>query len=298
MTMKSIRHLKNLVCAPLFSCFAICGLFAQEEPGGYLFFGTEATALAGKSHYPIVSMDQKNIFVDIGTGVKKVSNRVPCGVRTELILTESFAEVLDMKFNTSSMRNIQRASQAVSDMHVASFQSEVEIARIQGFGGTTAEQELSEGDQQKITDIRQDNEDFQSGMQEGLDNGAFEADELVDTIHVKGTLIPRVDIEGAYCVVVVYYDREDPNTKEIEGRGSFARGRYVGDMLQDEIVELRVRCAVGEFNKETAEYRLHLFSRDGEQVAMSNSRGLKPLTVQEVATFRELAAKTALNKES
>jgi hypothetical protein len=80
----------------------------------------------------------------------------------------------------------------------------------------------------------------------------------------------------------------------MEGRGRFARAKYIGDLLAEEIVELRVRVSTGEFNKETAEFQMHLFTGDGEQVAMSNSRGLKPLTPQEVATFRELSAKTSL----
>lgn len=298
MLMKIVRCLKTLSVLSALSCFAGAGLFAQEAPGGYLFFGTEASALVGKSYFPIVTMDKKNIYVDNGASLKKVSARTPCAVRHELVLTESFAEVLEMKFNTSSMRNIQRASTAVADMHQAQFQSEIEIARIQGFGGGAAEAELSETDQRQIEDIRQDNSDFQTSMQEGLDSGAFEAEELADTVHVRGTLIPQVDIEGAYCIVVVTYDRQDPASGEHLGRGSFARAKYIGDLLQEEIVELRVRCAFGEFNTDTAEYALHLFSKGGEQVAMSNSRGLKPLTVKEVAIFRELEAKTAPGSDS
>lgn len=296
--MKTVRYFKTLFAIVFLSLLAGNALLAQEAPGGYLFFGTDASALAGRSHFPIVTVDKKNIYVDQGTEIKKLPTRAPCAVRTQLILTESFADVLEMKFNTSSMRNIQRASAVVSDMHVAEFQSAVEIARIQGFGGMAAESELSETDQDRIADIRRENDDFQAGMQDGLDHGVFEADELADTIHVKATLIPQVDIEGAYCIVVVTSEQEDPETGELLGRGSFARARYIGDMLQEEIVELRVRCSVGEFNTETADYALHLFSKDGEQVAMSNSRGLKPLTAKEVALFRELAAKTALSRDS
>lgn len=297
--MKTVQCFKNLF-AIAFIPFAFGGsLFAQDEDetGGYLFFGTEVSALVGKSNFPMVTMDKKNIYVDIGTEVKKISLRSPCAVRTELVLTERFVDVLEMKFNTSSMENIKRAARAVSDMHVAEFQSEVEIARIQGFGGMPAE-DLSEADTQRIDDIRQDNDDFQTGMQEGLDQGAFEADELADTVHVNGTIIPKTDVEGGYCIVVVDYDRQDLNTGEIEGRGRFARARFIGDMYEEEIVRLNVRCAVGEFNTETAVYSLFLFDKDGDQVAMSNSRGLKPLTVMEVKLFRELAAKTALNRES
>ena len=297
--MKTVRYFKNLFVIAITPFVFGNALLAQDEDetGGYLFFGTEVSALVGKSNFPMVTMDKKNIYVDIGTEVKKISLRSPCAVRTELILTERFVDVLEMKFNTSSMENIKRAARAVSDMHVAEFQSEVEIARIQGFGGMPAE-DLSEADTQRIDDIRQDNDDFQTGMQEGLDQGAFEADELADTVHVNGTIIPKTDVEGAYCIVVVDYDRRDLNTGEIEGRGRFARARFIGDMYEEEIVGLNVRCAVGEFNTETAVYSLFLFDKDGDQVAMSNSRGLKPLTVLEVALFRELAAKTALNKES
>lgn len=298
--MKTVRYFKNLFVIAITPFVFGNALLAQDEDetGGYLFFGTEVSALVGKSNFPMVTMDKKNIYVDIGTEVKKISLRSPCAVRTELILTERFVDVLEMKFNTSSMENIKRAARAVSDMHVAEFQSEVEIARIQGFLGGAGESELSEADTQRIDDIRQDNDDFQTGMQEGLEQGAFEADELADTVHVNGTIIPKTDVEGAYCIVVVDYDRRDLNTGEIEGRGRFARARFIGDMYEEEIVGLNVRCAVGEFNTETAVYSLFLFDKDGDQVAMSNSRGLKPLTVLEVALFRELAAKTALNKES
>ncbi|MGY8694901.1 MAG: hypothetical protein ACKVGW_11990, partial [Verrucomicrobiia bacterium] len=218
--MKTVRYFKNLFVIAITPFVFGNALLAQDEDetGGYLFFGTEVSALVGKSNFPMVTMDKKNIYVDIGTEVKKISLRSPCAVRTELILTERFVDVLEMKFNTSSMENIKRAARAVSDMHVAEFQSEVEIARIQGFGGMPAE-DLSEADTQRIDDIRQDNDDFQTGMQEGLDQGAFEADELADTVHVNGTIIPKTDVEGGYCIVVVDYDRQDLNTGEIEGRG-------------------------------------------------------------------------------
>lgn len=299
--MKTSYISKNLVVTLALSLVLGTWSSAQEEAGGYLFFGSSVSAESGKSHFPIVGVDKKNIFVDAGIDVKKVSMRAPCRVRSELILSERFADVLEIKFNTSSMANTQRASQAVSDMHYADFQSEVEIARLQGGMENPNADTLSASDQQimdKVESVRQDNSDFQASMQDGLDMGTFEADELVDTVHVRGTLIPAVDLPGAYCVVVITHDYQDLETGEIEGRGRFARAKYIGDLLQDEIVEIRVRVSTGEFNKESAEYELHLFTENGEQVALSNSRGLKPLTPQEVATFKELSAKTSLRNRS
>ncbi len=268
-----------------------------EQPGGYLFFGTDAAAFSGKSSFPIVRVDKKNIYVDIGTDVKRISGRAPCTVRPELILTEDFADVLEMRFNTSSMVNLQRAAQAVSDMHVAEFQSEVEIARIQGFGGA-AEDDLTEADLDRIDDIRQNNEEFQTSMQDGLDHGTFERDDAADTVFVKGTIVPSTDIEEAFCIVVVTFDKEDPETGENLGRASFARARYLGDLVANDYFDLNVRCAMQEFMTESAEYSFYLFSKEGTQVAMSNSRGLKPLTPEEVATFRDLETRTALRKDS
>jgi len=203
-----------------------------------------------------------------------------------------------MTFTTSSMTNLQRSAQAVSDMQYSAVQAEIQVSMLNSqLEGDPLSPDASPSDmaiQSQIEDVQQDNSDFQSSMQDSLDMGTFEAEELADTVHVKGTLIPKTDLPGAYCVIVVDYDVQDLETGELEGRGRFARAKYIGDLLAEEIVELRVRVSTGEFNKETAEFQMHLFTGDGEQVAMSNSRGLKPLTPQEVATFRELSAKTSL----
>lgn len=298
--MKTLSSSKYLVVSAVFALLVAPWMSAQEESetGGYLFFGTSASAESGDSHFPIVSVDKKNIFVDAGIDVKKVSARASCRVRAELMLSERFADVLEMKFTTSSMTNLQRSAQAVSDMQYSAVQAEVQVAMLSSqLEGDPFSPDASATDmaiQSQIEDTQQDNSDFQDSMQDSLDMGTFEADELADTIHVKGTLIPKTDLPGAYCIIVVDHDIQDLETGEIEGRGRFARAKYIGDLLEEEIVELRVRVSTGEFNKETADFQMHLFTGDGEQVAMSNSRGLKPLTPQEVATFRELSAKTAL----
>ncbi len=298
--MKTFLSPECLAVSTAFALLATPWMRGQEEPetGGYLFFGTSVSAEAGDSHFPIVGMDKKNIFVDAGINVKKVSLRAPCRVRSELMLSESFADVLEMKFTTSSMTNLQRSAQAVSDMQFSAVQSEIHVSMLSSqLEGDPFSPDASASDmaiQSQIEDAQQDNSDFQASMQDSLDMGTFEADELADTVHVKGTLIPKTDLLGAYCVIVVDHEVHDLETGEIEGRGRFARAKYIGDLLAEEIVELRVRVSTGEFNIETADYQMHLFTGDGEQVAMSNSRGLKPLTPQEVATFKELSAKTAL----
>ena len=164
-------------------------------------------------------------------------------------------------------------------------------------GGDVFGGDLSAADQgiaSQIEEVQQETSDFQSSMQDALDTGAFEVDDFVDTVYVKGTLDPLTDIPGAYCVVVVNYDVVDISSLEIEGRNRVARVRYLGDVTAGELLGIQLRVLVNEFPEDSATYEFHLFSQDGEQVALSNSNRLKPLTPEQVATFRELEAKTSL----
>ncbi len=296
-----LSDLSNLSLACL-SLFVFTNLIAQnfpEEHGGYLFFGTEASAEAGQSHFPIVGVDKKHIYVDEGTGVKKVSQRASVRTRPELKLAEQYANVLDFKYSASSMENTKRAAQLVADMQFQQMQSEVEVAMLKSQmdnGGDVFGGDLSAADQgtvNQIEEVQQETSDFQSSMQDALDTGAFEVDDFVDTVFVRGTLDPLADIPGAYCVVVINYDVVDIESLEIEGRNRVARVRYLGDITAGKLLSIQLRVLVNEFPEDSATYEFHLFSEDGEQVALSNSNGLKPLTPEQVATFRELEAKTS-----
>ena len=297
-----LSKLSNLsvACLSLSVFTNLSGQDVQEKTGGYLFFGTEASAEAGKSHFPIVGVDNKHIYVDGGTGVKKVSQRASVRTRPELKLAEQYVNVLDFKYSASSMENTKRAAQLVADMQFQEMQSEVEVALLRSQmdnGGDVFGGDLSAADQgiaSQIEEVQQETSDFQSSMQDALDTGAFEIDDFVDTVYVKGTLDPLTDIPGAYCVVVVNYDVVDISSLEIEGRNRVARVRYLGDVTAGELLGIQLRVLVNEFPEDSATYEFHLFSQDGEQVALSNSNRLKPLTPEQVATFRELEAKTSL----
>ena len=59
---------------------------------------------------------------------------------------------------------------------------------------------------------------------------------------------------------------------------------------KDEIRKLNLRFSLPEFSLKSVEYSLHLYTDIGDEIAMSSSRGLKPLTQSE---FEKL--KSALN---
>lgn len=276
--------------------FAFADSFEQEDVGGYLFFGTAPSAIDGESHFPILKVDGRRIHIDKGIEIGKVPLKSFVRTDTELILSERFADVLEIDFNTSSVENLKRISEAVAEMHRQAFQSATEVSRLSTNADPTSETvglaTHNSDVADEIDEIVQDNADFQHGMQEGLDSGAFESSQRADLIVVTGTLDPVTDIPGAYCVVVVNHDVINPYNMNVLGRASFARARYLGDMVAGKLVELSVKVSLSEFHKSTAEFEFHLFDEDGKQVALSNSRGLKALNAEEVATFKELELKT------
>ncbi len=291
--MNLTRLPKTFIVSVLLAACAASGLSAQEIAPGYLFLGSEPSARSGKSFFPIVAMDKKKIYVDEGTKIRKVSPNAPCRTRIKTKVSDRFVEVLELDFGTSSMSNLQRSSDAVADMQMADSQREAKIALIQQGGGAAGQDQETQ-----INEVKQNSSDFQERMKADLDAGNFELDELADTIYVKGEFLPKTDVPGAYCIVVVTSQRQDFTTREYIGKSQSVRAKYLGDLTKDQIYKLKVRCAVNEFNLRMAEYQLHLFSETGEQVAMSTSRALKALTDEEFRKFQESLGKSRAKKSS
>ena len=279
------RLLKTIMAYAIMTSLSVAWLFAQETPGGYLFLGGEATARSGKSYFPVVTMDKKKIHVDEGIKTKKVSQNAPVRMRLKTRVSDRFVDVLELDFGTSSMSNLKRSSDAIADMQLAQAQSESKIALIEQ-GDGSADTKAAE-----ISVVKEYSEDFQDRTKNDIDTGNYELDEVADTIYVTGEFLPRSDVPGAYCVIVVTSQRQDFNSREYVGKYQGARAKYLGDLAEGKIFKLKVRCALSEFNLRRAEYQIHLFSETGEQVAMSNSRALKSLTQEEFQKFQESLGK-------
>lgn len=110
-------------------------------------------------------------------------------------------------------------------------------------------------------------------------------DELADTVYANGEFLPQTYISGAYCIIVVTSQSQDFKPREYVGKYQDARAKYLGDPTKGKIHRLKARCALSEFNLRKAEYQIRLYSEAGEQVAMSSSRSLKPLTCEQFSNF-------------
>ena len=273
-TIRSIRLLSLILSALL----AVSCLEAEENPSGYLFYGAETSVSVGRSYFPILTVDKRKIHVESGTKVKKVPKKSICQVVSKMKVTNRLVEVLEMDWNTWSMTNLQRSSEALSDMELADASTDAQIAGIKSVSLASNRNALNNSEQSDVDDIESDNNSYQKNMRDDFDSGSFELDELVDTVDIKGDLLAQVDIPGAYCVLVVTHERQDYATGISLGKARTVRAQYLGDLVNGKIFNLKARLSTAEFDKETAEYELHLYDGDGSEIAMSTSRGLKPLT--------------------
>ncbi len=288
--------MKSLCCSRILSAVsALClgafsqSLSAQGDVGGFLFQGCNPSALTGKAYFPIVSMDKKKITVDAGTKTRKVSIQAPCRVKARMSVTDRFVDVLAIDLGTTSMANLKRASDAIADAQFADAQAEAAISDVR----TGATDSIGGGinSPMSVEQFEQDNEALQEETAINFDNDAYGHAGVADTVTIKGEMLPETDIKGAYCVLAVAYTVIDPNSGEAKGRTKVGRAKYLGDMSKDEIFKMRLRFSFNEFSLRDADFAFHLYDSNGQEIAMSTSKALKALSVDD---FQKMDA--ALNK--
>ncbi len=251
----------------------------EDEIVGYSFHGATVVAPTGRALFPVIGVDKKKIYVDAGIETKKVSLESLCFAQTQFRVSPTLLEVLEMDVVTSSMANLHRNSEMVAEMQRAQFQSEAEIAILKGGGSIFDVHPRSPAREnvQRINEIQEITSELQTSIQEGLDSGTFEAGGLADTVYVEAEIMPSADVEGAYWVFALTFEAKNLDTGKPIGLRRVAKARYLGDLKEGKVFKLKKRFATPEFSLASSKYSLHVFSSSGEEVALSNSHGLKPL---------------------
>jgi len=253
----------------------------QEEPAGYLFEGVSISARSGFAYLPVVAVDKRKIHVDTGARTKKVGLLAPCLANASLRVSDKFLEVLEMDVVTSSLTNLQRDSEAIADMQRAEAQKELHVAILKSKGVGLSRGPAGQSLAREIRKIEQNHTDLQASLQEGLDSRSFHASGVADAVFVNLEFIPWEDINGAYCVFAVSYLAIDVDTGRLIGRRRTARVKYLGDLQEGKVFKMKKRFSFSEFSLEQAEHSIHIFSGEGEEIAMSNSLSLKEIPASE-----------------
>ena len=277
MILKMNKYLKYLTKAVLIVCFSFSsGLSGQEKPSGYMFQGLSISARSGKTYFPVVTIDKRKIHIDAGDRMKKLSLETFCLGQKNMSVSGQLLEVLELDVVTTSTTNLHRESDIVSDMHRAEGQSETEAAimSVKGAGRGA------------IQAVKEANAEVQSSMREGLESKMFEGSGHADIVYVDLEFLPNGDIEGAYCVFALNYVAVNVDTGKPIGRRLVARVKYLGDLRKDKLFKMKKRFAMNEFSLGNSKYSLHVFSGEGKEIAMSNSRGLKELSEADMDKIR------------
>ncbi len=263
------------------------GASGQEEAAGYMFEGLNISAQSGRAFFPVLTVDKRKIHVDAGDRTKKVSLDTFCLARPKMRLTDKYLEVLDQDIVTSSTTAIYLEGEAIAEMHRAQGQAETHAAIISSRAGGGSVSGDARG---QIEAIKSANEDLTTDLQDGLDDKRFEGIGRADVIFLEMELLPSADIKGAYCVFGLNYLAVNADTGKPSGRRHVARVKPLGDLKKDKLFKLKKRFAMNEFSLEDSEYTLHIFTGEGEEVAMSSSQKLKGLSESDYQALRDAIA--------
>ena len=257
-------------------------LLAQNEssdtgtPAAYVFIGGELSAAQGKGHFPVVAMTTRHILVDHGTGVKKVSKSSSILLQLKPTLSKSIVEISNFDFSFSSSLPSRIEAQAVSEMLRHQLGTEQEIANMAKIGGGGPRSRLN---YDAIEELTQETKEYQEGLLDHADQASDEAEDRVDTLHLKFDIFPEEDYADAYIAVAVSFDLQ-----EFKGlrRGSQVFGSFVGSLRAERAETVRIRLSLRPFFRMNSVCEVFLFHGEGIPIATNRSRLLQALSEEQL----------------
>lgn len=243
----------------------------SHNSGYYYFIGAEMLVQYKKNAEPIISADKRGIYVDIG---KKKPKRFPwhtfCLFKPKAGISNRFVDFNELSYNFVYQKPSFREKEAYDTIRAKARETNIHIQRIRATQGN------SDAGQEAIDMLETERDEFTSSLADMIDNDDLKMAGHADSIEVKMTLTPTTDIKDAYCAVMVDYN-------EISGK---RRGVYkmspLGDLLKDIPETTSFKLFLGEGDFTQSRFELYLFSGDGSQIATSESRGLRMLSLSEL----------------
>ena len=268
----------------------VCSLAKESEEvaGGsksesvYLFIAGDLSAKQGKGSYPIHSMNKRHIVLDKGTGTQKASRNAQILMRLRPTLSYSLVEVSQFDFTFSSTIPSEIEARAMSEMVRHQCGTDTEIAIIPDAINQGGRRSNAYFDQLEL--LKQENRQFQEDLEYEASDLIFEAERIVDTIHLDLELLPELDYEDAYVAVAVGIGDHSAESKV--GSNSQVVVGYLGTLRANNVEEFKLRMSLKPFFAENAVCELFLFSEDGKPVATNLSRGLKAYTREQIEALR------------
>jgi len=262
-------------------CSFAASTFAQEfsdpgtrESGFYQFFGTEILAHYRKKIEPIVSADQKGIYVDIGKKKpKRLSWNTFCASKPIVGVSNRLIHINDLNHSVFYQKESRTDGKAYDAIRQRKDHTDTEIAQLKSV------ESITPAAREAIEMLELERDVFTSNMEDLIRNDDLKKEGHADSIRVELKLTPDSDYGNAFCAVVADYS----NTRG-ERRVVIKLSR-LGELLKD-IPETRsFSVFLGEGDFRQSRFEFYLFSGDGTPIPTNRSRGLRMLSVAE---FEEL----------
>jgi hypothetical protein len=269
------------------SCVGGVSFWAQSageingDPVVYMFIGGELIVAQGKGYFPVSTMSKRHIFVDQGTGTKKVSKNSSMLLKLQSTVSSSLVEIsnLDMAYISTLPSRIE--AQAISDMLRHQMGTEQEIAILEklriGGGRTRLNYDV-------IEEMKRETQEYQEGLRDHSKLASDDAEDKFDTLHLQFDLLPEEDYNDAYIAVAVSFELSRQSGSK---SGSQVVAEYIGKLQAGRVETVKFRRSLKTFFERGSKCEIFLFHGEGEQIATNLSRRLQPLDSEQYQVLLE-----------
>ena len=247
----------------------------------YFFIGGSLSAAEGKSYFPIASVTKRHLYVDKGSKLKRLSNRVPVIVQLKPALSDRYIELsaFDVSFSSSLPALIE--ARAVSEAMRHEMGTDLEIASLPKIESRGPRWRLN---YDQIENLNRDTQEFQDNLRDQVDYATDVAENQMDTVHLEFELTPDRDYRDVYAAVAISY--AFPRRDEAQ-RGSQVFARFIGDLEGGKSELVKLRASLVQFRAFDTRSEVFLFDGEGTPIATNLSRRLQKMTAAEVAAMLE-----------
>lgn len=251
----------------------------DEKSGYYEFLGAEILAPYRSKPRPVVSADKKGIYVADGNKTRRVAWSSPCMATPKMSASNRLIKVENLSHDFYYRKNSQYEERAYHDIQAKDRDTAFKIAQIGPTGG------IGSGSADAVAALEMERDEFEDQMESLIQNDDLIIEGHADSIYLRLTVTPPVDLDEAYCAVMVGYRKTDGNTNSSQRRVA-VRVHRLGKLLQDIPEEVSFSLFLGEGDYRNSQFEIFLFSGDGSPLPTSLSRRLKMLTNIEFEKYR------------
>jgi len=264
---------------------------ATSESGYYSFSSAALWAEYKSKFLPVISGNNKGVFVNTEKGLKRIRYSAPCRLTPRIGLTENIVNISEIKISFNNLRLARVESDAVATMDRAAAGTELEILnRTGGIAGGQLDS-LPAEEQEEFDDMRADQRNLENNVRKSIEDGDYAKGEWSDIVDVKYRANSERDIENAFCAMHVVYQRKNPKNPDKLIKAKFVQMKKLGNLRAGIPRKIRFSSMIPEGLVSERDIEFFLFSGEGKPLATNHSKKLRPVSKEVIDDYLRLQAK-------